>query len=319
MSIERERTYIVCDTVNGGQRALEAFPMTDDSCSKPRTLDGNKDQVWRISRFGDGYRISCDTANCGWRSLEAFPRNDGWVRPKPQSNDQDQKWKIRSLGDGYYNIICDTANFSTRYMEAFPVEDQIRPGFPSNSNQDQRWRFLPPSSIWLCYWPEGQKYNDATNFPIFQEDIHPNTENGCGSASMNCLTQASHGEKLAHSTGPMVFDPSNPTAGATGAVTDVARVVGGIFTFGVSEVVTKAVLDTKFSSMRAVLQHISRYEFEANNTMDFLRRSVVSRGDAVLILFDKGPNKFHWVCCGGYFFSSTNQVVYVCNDCVTFD
>lgn len=155
---------------------------------------------------------------------------------------------------------------------------------------------------------------DKSNYPIFQEydDINPHVENGCGSASMNCLAQASMGAKVNAQAGPMIYNALNPTGGAVGVATTGARVALGIFTLGLSEAVISPVLASRFSSMKPILQSIPGYVPEPGNYMSFLDQTL-QRGDPCLILFDRGPTKFHWVCCCGYFdIGETRR--YVIND-----
>ena len=171
----------------------------------------------------------------------------------------------------------------------------------------------------LIYWKvDGAESpeDDLTNYPIFQsyDDIDPGTDNGCGSAAINCLTQSSHGRKFAHETGPMLYNPTNPTGGAVGVATTTARVVAGVFTFGLSEAVITPVLKSVFSASKPILKGISAYSITPGNTMSFLRETVVDKKEPVLILFDRGPNKFHWVCCGGVLVRPGKEMVYVVND-----
>ena len=50
------------------------------------------------------------------------------------------------------------------------------------------------------------------------------------------------------------------------------------------------------------------------NTMNFLKETVIKSQNPVLILFDRGPNKFHWVCCCGYIEAELGSPIYICND-----
>ncbi|RYY86162.1 hypothetical protein EON63_06180 [archaeon] len=172
--------------------------------------------------------------------------------------------------------------------------------------------------FYLIFWSKvagtDSPQDDQSNYPIFQgyDDINPGTTNGCGSASMNCLTQASHGRKLAAEHGPMIYNALSPTGGAVGVATTAARVAVGIFSFGLSEAVISPVLTSQFSSMKPVLQRINGYNPEPCNRMSFLDNTLEG-GDPCLILMDRGPTKFHWICCCGYY-DHAGKRYYIIND-----
>ncbi len=176
-----------------------------------------------------------------------------------------------------------------------------------------------PSRLRLFYWKvEGatRPIDDETNYPIFQSysNINPETKNGCGSAAINCLTQSSHGKKMARAVGPMLYNRISPTGGAVGVATTVSRVTLGVLTLGISEAVISPTLCSIFSESKSILKAISAYDVTPGNKMSFLRETVVDSKNPVLLLFDRGPDKFHWVCCCGYLEREDGTIVYVCND-----
>ena len=109
----------------------------------------------------------------------------------------------------------------------------------------------------LFYWhSDSESHTDRTNYPLFQsyEDIDPETEDSCGSAAINCLTQASHGRKFAHEKGPMLYNAINPTGGAVGVATTAARVFLGIASMGMSEAIISPTLHAIFSESKPILK-----------------------------------------------------------------
>lgn len=175
-----------------------------------------------------------------------------------------------------------------------------------------------PFPLFLIFWDnvQGQSnpQDDLSNYPLFQskEKIDPEVPNGCGSAALNCLTQASHGKKFAFVQGPMVYNNQALTAGAAAAGEGIGRAVAAIFTFGLSEIGVRAAYDASLSSMWPILDRVSAYSITTSHKMAFLK-TTLQEGNPCLILYDKGEYGFHWVCCCGYLDILGNVYYYINN------
>lgn len=135
---------ILCNTRNGGKRALEAFPVS--GVTKPKVFDlSNKDQQWVVRSIGGGlFTFLCDTRNRGKIALEAFPREDLARTKQPNDKENDQKFMLQSIGQNRYYILCNTNSMGWRALEAFPKDDCVRMRPQNLLEQDQIWYFDPP-------------------------------------------------------------------------------------------------------------------------------------------------------------------------------
>jgi len=78
---------IGCDTENGAERYLSAFPKS--VVIRPEKCTSHQGQLWSIASSQGHYKISCDTQNGGLRYVSAFPKSDV-IRPEKCVSHQDQ-------------------------------------------------------------------------------------------------------------------------------------------------------------------------------------------------------------------------------------